>query len=98
MAQIRDSYAADDAANSLSGVLLGWLHDVKIQDLFVTCLSCKHLGDGGMSCKKFPGYPIPAHVVLTGCPDHEDNEPRRPPVAPHRSLTGQNYLDDDIPF
>ena len=87
MAKIRESYSADKNAAILSSALAGWLKDVKVHELFQTCLTCSSLGVGGTSCKLYPGHPLPAHVALTGCEKYDEIEPRRD-VAP----------DDDIPF
>jgi hypothetical protein len=99
MAQIRESSEADDAASLLSLALMGWFQQIRIEDLFVTCLSCKHLGEKGGQCNKFPGYPIPAHVVIQGCEAYEDHRPRKAPTRFNGSHQNTRYIeDDDIPF
>lgn len=95
MAQIRDAYDADDAANSLSFHIMAWLQEIRVEELFVTCLSCKHLGDQAGTCNKFPGHLIPPHVVIKGCDAYEDVMPRRKPLP---RGNGASHLDDDIPF
>lgn len=94
MAQLRNSPDADDQASLLSAAVTGWLQNLRVEELFVTCLSCRHLGEKGASCKRYPGYPIPAHTVLTGCKEYSDNNPKRQRDAKGRII----YEDEDIPF
>lgn len=83
MAKIRfKTEGSRDASSDLSRLVTAWLEGLDITGLFQTCVTCQHLGDGGKSCKKFPGYPIPAHIVVTGCEKYADRE----------------GIDDDIPF
>lgn len=105
MANLRDSPDTKTPSDILSVALIGALQAIRLEDLFVTCLSCKHLGDKGTQCNKYPGYPIPAHIVLNGCKDHEDVNKTRAfgRVNPQAYPSGQRirdvaHLDDDIPF
>ena len=85
MAKLRSSSSVDREANALSANLAEWLGNLKVQDLFQTCLTCRHLHSSGAGCQLFPGHPVPAHVVLAGCDKYKD-------VAPRPTLS------DDIPF
>lgn len=97
MAELRDSDPAKNQEQGLSLLLGSWLFDLRVEELFVTCLSCTHLGSKGASCNKYPGYPIPAHVVLTGCEDYKDREARARPLLTQGRIPA-NIHDDEIPF
>lgn len=86
MAKLRNSVSSSDEADNLSGHLASWLHDLKVEDLFATCVTCRHLGVKGIGCKLYPGASVPAHVVIHGCEKYDD--PREIKKAD----------DDDIPF
>jgi len=101
MARIRISRPASTEASNLSVVMTGWLQHMKVEELFVTCLTCQHLSELGTSCNLVPGdRPIPAHVVIKGCEAYADTHPEYNPLVDRRGPRGQigGLYDNDVPF
>ena len=86
MPKLRNTSPSTKAAQGLSDALTKWLLELRIDQLFVTCLSCKHLKPDGTGCSLYPDHPIPPHVVVTGCERYKDK------------LGDGKTADDDIPF
>ncbi len=113
MARIRKSPSADGQVNLLSSLMSNWLQMMQIEELFTTCLTCRHLTSKGQ-CGLVDDMPIPVHIAITGCDKYVEVDPTREPAAyvprarpaadtdPFLSSRGPSRfkydLDDDIPF
>lgn len=100
MAELRTGSAPEHASHMLSLALISWLKQLRVEDLFVTCLTCRKLCNDGRTCSYDNSVPA-VHVVLQGCEHYEDvtGQPvaGKPPAAYKKPAYTYGH-GDDIPF